>query len=126
MPITGQFRISNWTEAVQQQISEDSKLSTAHVEQTYDGDICGNSDVYYQLFYLSPEEARFTGYEIIHGEVTGSTASIILHHDGTFEHGLASSTFTVAACSIDSLIGRRGHFQAKAGGVADYHLETSA
>lgn len=123
MPLNGTFQIINWQESIEQQFNEGAKLSIALVQQTYSGDIMGNSMVRYQLYYNKSGNALFQGFETISYQYQQETAQLILKHDGKFEHGIASSTFMVVDSSHDSqLTGRTGSFTSLAGGKARYQI----
>lgn len=123
MSLSGTFQIINWQESIEQQFNDGAKLSIALVQQTYSGDMMGNSTVRYQLYYNKSGDALFQGFETISYQYQQETAQLTIKHDGKFEQGTACSTFMVVDSSHDSqLTGRTGSFTSLEGGQARYQI----
>lgn len=123
MGLKGTFQITDWQETVEQEFEKGKKLSTALVQQAYSGDINGNSEVRYQLYYSENGDALFNGFETITYDKNDEQVVLILKHDGKFESGIASSKFTIVDSSHEcSLIGRSGTFRSIKGGKAIYQI----
>lgn len=98
-------------------------MSTALVQQAYSGDINGNSEVRYQLYYSESGDAMFNGFETIVYDKSDEQVVLTLKHDGKFESGIASSKFTIVDSSHEcSLIGKSGTFRSIEGGKAIYQI----
>lgn len=125
MKLSGTFQITDWQEAVDKELSDGAKLSTAVVQQSYTGDLTGNSEVRYQLCYDAHNDAIFVGFETLTLSGDAEAAILVLQHSGAFKKGVASSTFTIVASSADaSLLGRGGSFTSTEGGKAEYQIAT--
>jgi hypothetical protein len=124
MNLTGKFKILDWQETVELELTATTRLSVAEIKQAYNGDITGNSVVKYQLYYKNSTHALFNGFEIISYEREGTTASLIAKHDGKFENGIATSTFLITDASHDKhLIGLIGFFESTENGIAQYQIK---
>lgn len=125
MKLSGTFQITDWQEAVDKELSDGAKLSNAVVQQSYTGDLTGNSEVRYQLCYDAHGDAIFVGFETLTLSGDAEPSILVLQHSGAFKNGEASSQFTVVASSADaSLLGRSGSFTSTEGGKADYEITT--
>ena len=123
MELKGTFQITDWQETVEQAFEKGKKLSTALVQQAYSGDINGNSEVRYQLYYSESGDALFNGFETIGYDKSDEQIVLTLKHDGKFESGIASSKFTIVDSSHEcSLIGKSGSFRSIEGGKAIYQI----
>ena len=123
MPLTGTFQITQWTETVEQELANGTKFSNAIVEQNYEGDLTGTSQVKYQLYYSQDGNAVFNGFETITLASQEQQQTLVLKHDGQFNNGVATSKFTIVASSADkSLIGQSGSFESIEGGKARYAI----
>jgi len=123
MELKGTFQITDWQETVKQKFEKGKKLSVALVQQAYAGDINGNSEVRYQLYYSESGDALFNGFETISYDKNNEQVSLTIKHDGKFENGTASSEFTIVDSSHDSnLVGKIGTFKSIEGGKATYQI----
>jgi len=124
MNLTGTFKILDWQETVEQELTDTTKLSVAEIKQAYNGDITGNSIVKFQLYYKNSAFALFNGFEVINYEREGTQATLIAKHDGKFENGIATSTFLITDASHDThLIGLIGFFESTENGIAQYQIK---
>jgi hypothetical protein len=123
MELKGTFQITDWQETVEKEFEKGKKLSTALVQQVYSGDINGNSEVRYQLYYSESGDALFNGFETIAYDKSDEQIVLTLKHDGKFESGIASSKFTIVDSSHKcSLIDKSGTFRSIEGGKAIYQI----
>ena len=121
--LEGVFQITNWDESPYQENDDGSKQSHAKIKQTYSGNIEGTSDVQYLMSYKSPASAVFVGHEILTANISGKSGSFILQHNGTFENGVAKSSFHVVPGSArGELVGLEGtgNFESTENGQANY------
>lgn len=91
---SGTFRGVTWDEAPYSEIEGGPKLTHAHVTNTYEGDVTGESVGAYVMVYPG-EIAIFAGYERITGAIGGRKGSFVLRHDGTWEQGVVRTTWTI-------------------------------
>ena len=122
MILKGIFQITDWQESAEKELNAGAKLSTALVQQSYDGDILGSSEVRYNLYYSKDGNAVFNGFEIITFTEDHQDAWLILKHTGKFNNGAASSQFIVIDGSNSRLLGKTGSFESMDGGKAHYQI----
>jgi Protein of unknown function (DUF3224) len=120
---SGTFKIIAWNEKPYAELENGGKLTRASVELAYTGGIEGTSTIEYLMAYRNDEWAAFVGQERITGAIAGSKGSFLIQHRGTFESGVARSTWTVVPSSgtesLRSIVGH-GTFVADKQGRADY------
>lgn len=123
MELKGTFQITDWQETIEQAFEEGEKLSIALVQQAYSGDINGNSEIRYQLYYSKSGDAVFNGFETITSDKNNEQVLLIIKHNGKFENGTASSQFTIIDSKYDNnLVGKNGTFKSIEGGKAIYQI----
>ena len=123
MELKGTFQITDWKETTKEEFNAGEKLSTALVQQSYSGDITGDSKVSYQLYYNKSGIAVFNGFEVITANINNQQVLITIKHDGRFENGEASSDFIIVDSSNDNnLVGKIGTFKSIEGGKAKYQI----
>jgi hypothetical protein len=133
MKLKGVFEINDWKETIDLERLAIGKVSSATIEQTYQGDLIGTSHVYYQMYYSPNGDAKFTGFEIFEGQLsnaineklglTESQINLVLKHDGQFKNGVASAKFKVIQSEQnESLQGLRGMFESTSGGNANFEI----
>lgn len=126
--LEGTLQITGWDESPYSESSDSTKLSHAKITQTYTGAIEGSSELQYLMSYQSAQSAVFVGHEMVTGTLEGKSGCFILQHNGTFESGVAKSTFKVVRGSgTDELknIEGAGQFTSGSNGQAKYKLEVS-
>lgn len=121
--ITGTFTIEDWQENTLHELTNDGKITSANVKQSYQGDLSGSSELSYQMHYHSDGNADFIGFEVINAEYGGKACELTLKHQGKFENGQAKSEFTLIQSTPEtSWQGARGSFCSTHGGQAEYQL----
>lgn len=75
------------------------KISHALVGYAFTGDLSGESKLDYSMFYSSPAEAEFIGFEQVRAELAEKKGTFVLRHEGTFANGAASAQVEVVAGS---------------------------
>jgi len=121
--LEGVFQITKWDESPYLENEDGSKQSHAKINQSYSGDIEGASELQYLMSYQSPSSAIFVGYEVLTGEIGGNSGSFIIQHNGTFENGVAKSTFQIVSGSgKEEFTGIEGNgsFESTENGQAKY------
>lgn len=120
------FAITSWNETPAQELGANSKIVRAQVTQTYTGELAGNAEVEYLMFYSDKDNAIFTGYETIQGEYRGRAGAFVIVHDGEYREGIASSEWKIVANSgtgeFEGIAGS-GSFRASESGAADVSLD---
>ena len=101
--------VSNWNEEITQEFESGARLARAHVTQTYNGDIAGDSVVEYLMSYGVDGTVKFIGLEVITGSVGGRHGSVVMQHDGTFVGSHARSDWSfVPGSGTGELVSLRG------------------
>ncbi|NOX75029.1 MAG: DUF3224 domain-containing protein [Gammaproteobacteria bacterium] len=124
-PLKGVFQITNWDESPYHEGDDGSKLSHAKIKQSYSGEIEGTSETQYLMSYQSPTSAVFVGHETVTGKTASKSGSFVIQHNGTFENGVAKSTFQIILGSgRDGFIGIEGdgYFESTENGQSNYTL----
>jgi uncharacterized protein YydD (DUF2326 family) len=93
--ITSSFKIENWKETTFSESEDGPKLIRAEVEQSYKGDIEGEGVLEYLITTFDETFSTFIGTERVTGKLAGRTGSFVLSHKGTFEDGVAKSSFQI-------------------------------
>ena len=126
MEYTGTFQITGWDESAYAENNDGSKQSLAKITQTYSGEVEGESQLQYLMAYQSKASAMFVGHEVLTLTAEGRKGSLVLQHKGTFEDGVAKSTFDVIFGSgkddFDGVTGN-GKFESTSNGQAEYVLQ---
>jgi hypothetical protein len=121
MQAHGTFSIKNWDEKPFAEHAQAPKLTRADVVNTYSGDLEGEGTVGHIMFYESETHATYVGYERLVGRLRGRAGTFVVHSQGTFKDGLATTTWSIEPNSgTGDLKGVRGK-----GGYAAKHGESS-
>jgi hypothetical protein len=122
----GTFTVAGWEEDTYFELGNGGKLTKAHVIFDLDGDIVGRGSWQAVMCYLSDGAAYFTGFQHTTGKLAGREGSFVLRADGTFETGVARTTWEVVDGSgTGDLLGLRGTGTAVTTGTSggDFVLE---
>jgi len=128
MRITSTYTPKKWEEKPYEIIENRMKSTKATVEFAFSGDIEGNANVEYLMFYSSfdPKDphkakAQYVGLMKITGKLKGKSGSFALIDNGIFESGVAKSKVTVIPESgtgeLSSITGS-GSYRADQGGCS--------
>jgi len=120
------FRVTSWDEKPRVESEDGTKLTQAHVTQSYQGIIEGNGSVDYLMFHRVDGTANFIGFERITGSVAGRSGSFVVQHEGKYEGGLAQSRWFVVEGSGTGPLGRlhgRGSYSVGHAGEASVQFE---
>lgn len=119
---TGSFEFKSWDETPYSEVDGEAKLTRASVTNSFTGDFEGEGAVEYLMAYANDSNASFVGLERLRGRLGGRMGSFVLQHSGTFEGGLAKSTwYVVPGTGTGELSGLRGH-----GGYNAHHGQPTA
>ena len=91
----GTFTVSSWDEDTYAELEGGGKLTKARVTFGFDGDLAGQGDWDALMCYRDDGTATFTGFQRTTGTLGGRQGSFVLRADGTFEAGVARSTWQV-------------------------------
>lgn len=89
------FRVNKWEEIPFSQADGLAKLTRATCEQSYTGDIEGESVLEYLMAYQADGDVTFVGIEQVVGSVAGKKGSFVFRHEGVFENGVVRMALTV-------------------------------
>jgi hypothetical protein len=119
---TGTFAFSRWDEQPYSQAEGGAKVTHARVTNAYHGDIEGEGQLAYLMFYPDDRTATFVGLEQVIGRIGDRAGSFVLQHGGTFTDGAATCTwFVVPGSATGDLRGLHG----EGGYVASHEQPTS-
>jgi hypothetical protein len=79
------FKIDSWEERSYLDRHGERKLTRAHVEQTFEGDIQGRGEVEWLMCYRPDQTADYVGLQHIVGSLQGRSGSLVLTTTGTFD-----------------------------------------
>ena len=103
------FAIQTWDEKPYSEGAGLPKLTRAHVQKTFTGDLEGEGQVESLMMYRADGSAKFVGLERVVGRLGGRTGSFVLRRTGVFEGGQAKETYSVVPGSgTGELQGLRG------------------
>jgi Protein of unknown function (DUF3224) len=119
-----EFAIRSWDEKPCAEIAGAPKLTRASVTKVYTGDIEGEGKLEYLMAYGHDGSASFVGIERLTGRVGDKHGSFAFQHVGTFEDGVAKSTWSVVPSSgTEDLQGLRGEVSSALGHEKSYPVE---
>jgi len=119
----GTFQIKSWEEKPYKELDGGFKMSAAHIKQSYEGLLQGESIVEYLMTYCRDGNARFVGHEFFSGQIGDRSGSVVFQHNGIFEAGEAKSDWhIVEGTGSEGMEGLKGsgNYSAKHGGTASY------
>ena len=117
------FKIVGWDEKPFDEPESGPKLTQAHVQRSFDGDLIGTGNLMYVMTHLDDENASFLGYEKVVGELGGRTGSFVLRHTGVYDGGAATSEMEVVSGSgTDELTGLSGAARFSAGHAEEHDM----
>jgi hypothetical protein len=120
------FEIKNWDEKPYGEIAGASKLTRVSVTKSYKGDIEGEGKLEYLMAYGHDGSASFVGIERLVGRVGDKHGNFVFQHVGTFNDGVAKSTWSVVPNSgTGDLQGLRGEVNSALGHAKNYPVELS-
>lgn len=103
------FGIDKWDEKPWYEGANGQKLTRATVVKTYHGDLEGEGTMEYVMAYTDAKRAVYVGMEQVVGSLAGAKGSFVMQDRGTFEDGVAASSFEIVEGSgTDQLSGIRG------------------
>lgn len=104
------FKVASWDEQPWDTADGQPKMTRAEVKKTFEGDLEGTSSLQYLMLYRAEGSADFVGLERIHGRLAGREGTFVLRHEGVFDDGAASGTWSVVEGSgtgaLEGITGR--------------------
>jgi hypothetical protein len=105
----GTFTVLAWEEDTYTELDSGGKLTKARVRFGFSGDLEAEGDWDALMCYRDDGSASFTGYQQTIGTLDGRSGSFVVRGDGTFEGGVATTTWQVVDGSASGeLRGLRG------------------
>jgi hypothetical protein len=92
---TATFGIKSWDEKPWHEGDDGRKLTRATVVKTYSGDLEGEGTMEYVMAYASEASAIYVGIELVDGRLGGRAGTFAMKDAGTFEDGVAASSFEI-------------------------------
>jgi hypothetical protein len=122
--VTATFKVSKWDEHPYLELDGGRKFTRASVRHTYAGGALeGESTSESLMFYREDGTATYTGFEHIVGRLNGRTGSFVLQGSGSYENGVAKTTYVIVSGSgTGELRGIRGQALFEAGHGEQYPL----
>jgi hypothetical protein len=126
---TGTFSIKSWDEKPFAERADAPKLTSAQVVNIYSGDLEAEGSILHVMFYASDTQATYLGYERVVGRLGDRSGSFVLHSTGTFEDGVATTTWSIvpdsATGDLKGLRGKGGYAARSGEARVDFELEYS-
>lgn len=95
----GTFHVTDWDEKTYQELAGKAKLTRAHIQQDFRGDLSGQATWDLLMCYREDGTAVFTGLGRFEGAASGHRGACVLENRGTFDGEKARSALTVVAGS---------------------------
>ena len=106
---TGTFTVLSWDEDTYEELDNGGKLTKARVSFGFSGDLEAQGAWDAVMCYRDNGTASFTGYQRTTGTLRGRSGSFVVRADGTFEAGVATTSWQVMDGSASGeLSGLRG------------------
>ena len=93
MTFDATFAIDGWDEAPVD--DRTPKITNAHVQKTFSGDITGTSQMEYVMSYAEDGTASVVGLERLTCEIGDREGTIVIRHVGGFDGGAATADLLV-------------------------------
>ena len=117
------FRIAGWDEESYDEPGDGPKLTRAHVQRTFHGDLSGTGNLMYVMAHLDSENATFSGFEKVVGSLGGRTGTFVLRHTGTYDGAAATAQYEVVPGSgTGDLAGLTGSGGFSVGHAEEHHM----
>lgn len=105
----GRFRVVKWDEHAYEESDAGLKLTTAKVDQQFEGDLSGEGRVTWLMCYRPDGTADWVGLQRVSGDLHGREGSLVLRMTGTFDGRVAYGEWEVVQGSgTAGLTGLRG------------------
>ncbi|MXZ02563.1 MAG: DUF3224 domain-containing protein [Chloroflexi bacterium] len=123
MPTKTTFKIVSWDERPFDEPESGPKLTHAHVQRSFDGELIGTGNLMYLMTHLDSGDATFLGYEKVVGSLGGRKGSFVLLHTGSYDGGKAKAQLEVVLGSgTEELTGLTGKGSFSAGHAEEHEM----
>jgi Protein of unknown function (DUF3224) len=124
--VEGNFENKGWDEETVSEF-DGTKITRAHVQQTFAGGIAGDADIDWQMYYRPDGTASFVGLAKITGTVDGRDGTLVVTSNGEFDGKEVHGDWVVvgATGTIEGLSGT-GTFAAPMGPSGTYSFDYEA
>ncbi|QPC82836.1 DUF3224 domain-containing protein [Phototrophicus methaneseepsis] len=103
------FALKSWDEKPYIEMDDGAKMTKSTITYTYTGDIEGESNLEYLMYYRADESGHVIGLERIVGKLAGKDGSFVIRHDGTFDQtGVHTTWEVIEGSGSGELVGLRG------------------
>ena len=119
----GTFENKSWDEDTIETIG-DGKVSRASVKQSFTGDITGDSNVDWHMYYAPDGTASFVGLQRIDARVGDRTGTIVVQSTGVYDGKEARGDWVIVGATGDlAELSGTGEFSAPMGSTGEYRLD---
>ena len=117
------FKIVSWDENPYDESDGGPKLTQAHIERSFDGDLIGTGNLMYVMTHLDSGNASFVGYEKVVGKLGGRSGSFVLRHTGKYDGDNAIAELAVLPGSgTEELVSLSGTGRFSAGHAEEHDM----
>ena len=119
----GTFENKSWDEDTIETIG-DGKVTRASVKQSFTGDISGDSNVDWHMYYAPDGTASFVGLQRIDARLGDRAGTIVVQTTGVYDGSEARGDWVVVG-GTDGLaeLSGTGEFSAPMGSTGEYRLD---
>jgi hypothetical protein len=119
----GTFENKSWDEDTIETIGA-GKVSRASVKQSFTGDISGDSNVDWHMYYAPDGTASFVGLQRIDARVGDRTGTIVVQSTGVYDGKEARGDWVIVGATGDlAELSGTGEFSAPMGSTGEYRLD---
>ena len=123
MRTSATFQIKSWEEEPFGEQADGPRLTRAHIQKTFHGDLTGTGELVYVMMHFENGLATFEGLEKIVGNLGGRSGSFVLQHSGSYDGEIASGRYSVVRGSgTNALTGLSGTGGFAAGDAAEHEM----
>ena len=104
-----QFALKTWDEKPYLELEDGAKMTKSTITYTYSGDVEGESQLEYLMYYNPDQSGTVVGLQRVTGSFAGKKGSFAIKHAGTFDKtGVKETLEIVPGSGTDDLVGLRG------------------
>lgn len=93
--VTSTVTVADWEEHVFDESDDGPRITRASFVKHYEGRLRGKGVVLQIATYTSAGHAVFSAMERFHGAIADKEGAFVLKHEGAFDAGTVSSTWTI-------------------------------
>jgi hypothetical protein len=122
---TGTIKHNDWIEKSYHEVGT-QKATTVEANCVFDGTITADAPVRFLMQYTDEKTVHYSGYLLASGSIEGKSGTFVIYEVGTWENGIASSTWQIVSNSgtggLTGLSGS-GSYKAEHDKTVRYELE---